>query len=363
MPRPKEVAIVPPAESTAPVAAKVPHRDVTRTAVVTLAVLAILFAMREAQAVVVPSLLAVFLAIIAESPVSWMERKGIPRVAAIFIVVLGLALIVAGVGILVGSSLQQLSDEVPVYREKLRDLFGTLVAEVSGTQFDPETAEVFEPISPDAALGLATATLTGVRDLFGSAFLILFLMIFMLFEVPLLRAKLASLKSSKSTFALPEVVRGYLVIKTLTSLATGLLVGVFLTIVGLDFAPLWGLLAFLLNYIPNIGSLVASVPAVLLAVLQHGPGTALLVAFGYLVINLSIGAGVEPRVMGSGLGLSTLVVFLSLILWGWLLGPIGMLLSVPLTTTIRIILETRAETRSIAVLLGRGRPQVKLEGA
>jgi predicted PurR-regulated permease PerM len=118
-----------------------------------------------------------------------------------------------------------------------------------------------------------------------------------------------------------------------------------------DFAVLWGLLTFCLNYIPNIGSIIAAVPPVLLALVQYGPGTALAVAIGYVVINVVFGNLVEPRVMGRGLGLSTLVVFISLVFWQWVLGPVGMLLSVPLTMTLKIILDGNDETRWIAILL------------
>ena len=136
------------------------------------------------------------------------------------------------------------------------------------------------------------------------------------------------------------------------SLATGVLVAAWLRIVGVDYALLWGLLAFLLNYIPSIGSFIAAVPAVMLAFLQLGPGDGIVTAIGYLVINTVIGNFIEPRVMGEGMGLSTLVVFLSLIFWGWVLGPVGMLLSVPLTMIMKIALEASDETRWIAVLLG-----------
>ena len=129
-----------------------------------------------------------------------------------------------------------------------------------------------------------------------------------------------------------------------------------LSVLSVDFAALWGLLAFMLNYIPSIGSFVASIPPVLVTLLQNQPGLALLVAAGFLVINVTIGNGIEPRVMGKGLGLSTLVVFLSLILWGWLLGPVGMLLAVPLTTTVKIALEAHEATRPAAILLGSADP-------
>ena len=114
---------------------------------------------------------------------------------------------------------------------------------------------------------------------------------------------------------------------------------------------LWGLLAFMLNYVPNIGSIIAALPAVLLAVVQLGVGRAALIAIGYLVLNVLMGNLLEPRIMGRSMGLSTLVVFLSLIFWGWVLGPVGMLLSVPLTMTLVIALESNPSTERFAVLL------------
>ena len=133
---------------------------------------------------------------------------------------------------------------------------------------------------------------------------------------------------------------------------TGVAVGIWVALVGVDFALLWGLLAFVLNYIPNFGSLVAAVPAILLAWVQLGPAAALLVALGYLVVNITMGSVLEPRIMGQGLGLSTLVVFLSLLAWGWILGTVGMFLAVPLTVALRIVLESNPSTRWIAVLMG-----------
>jgi AI-2 transport protein TqsA len=124
-----------------------------------------------------------------------------------------------------------------------------------------------------------------------------------------------------------------------------------LSLIGVDFAPTWGLLAFLLNFIPNIGSIIAAVPAILLALIQLGLPSALLTLLGYLVVNITIGNFLEPRVMGRSLGLSTLVVFLSLLFWRWVLGPIGMVLSVPLTMTAKIALAVNEDTRWLAVLL------------
>lgn len=325
------------------------------TAVVTIAVLFVLFAMREAQAIVVPTLMAFFLAVVAESPVAWLEKKGLSRVPAILLVVAGIAVALFVTGILLGTSVQEFSERAPEYQQKLSGEIDSLLAGTGSPGVGTDAAGILNKISPDASLSLASTLLTGVSDLFSKGFLIFFMMIFMLLEIPTFAAKLTTLGGSTSTWvSIAGSVRGYLGIKTLTSLATGVLVGIMLGIVGVDFAVLWGLLAFLLNFVPNIGSILAAVPAVLLALLTGGLTSALVVAAGYAVINTVIGNMIEPRIMGKGLGLSTLVVFLSLILWGWVLGPVGMLLSVPLTTTIKIALEAREETRSLALLLSDG---------
>jgi len=149
-----------------------------------------------------------------------------------------------------------------------------------------------------------------------------------------------------------DSLKRYIVIKSLISLFTGVAVGLIVGLMGVDFPVLWGLLAFALNFIPNIGSILAAVPAVLLAMIQYGPASALIVAGGYVAVNLVVGNLIEPRVTGQGLGLSTLVVFLSLVFWGWVFGAMGMLLSVPLTMTIKIALESHPDSRWVAALLG-----------
>jgi len=158
-------------------------------------------------------------------------------------------------------------------------------------------------------------------------------------------------------------IKRYLAIKTMTSLLTGAVIGISLAFLGVENAVLWGLLAFMLNYVPNIGSIIAAVPSVLFALVQLGVGGALATAAVFAVVNVIIGSVLEPRLMGRGLGLSTLVVFVSLVFWGWVLGPVGMFLSVPLTMTIKIALEAREGTRWIAVMLGSGHAVVQAEPA
>jgi predicted PurR-regulated permease PerM len=150
-------------------------------------------------------------------------------------------------------------------------------------------------------------------------------------------------------------VHSYLAIKAAISLLTGLVIFVWLTILGVDYAVLWGLIAFLLNFIPTVGSFIAAVPAVLLALVQLGVFEACLTLAGFVVVNLIMGNVLEPRWMGRGLNLSPLVVFVSLVLWGWVLGPVGMLLSIPLTIMLKIAFESQDETRWIGIMLGAGK--------
>ena len=147
-------------------------------------------------------------------------------------------------------------------------------------------------------------------------------------------------------------VNRYLGYKTAISLATGVLLGLWGWILGVDFPVLWGLLAFLLNFIPNIGSVLAAIPPVLLALVQFGLGRAVAVGAGYVAVNMVVGNVIEPMVFGRKLGLSNLVVFLSLISWGWIWGPVGMLLSVPLTMVVKLALEHSEQYHWVSVLLG-----------
>ena len=203
--------------------------------------------------------------------------------------------------------------------------------------------------------------LTSVGNILGNALVVLIAIVFMLLEGANLPAKMqAGLGATgPSLQRLEEIIRNvrrYMAIKIATSLLTGSLVLVVLILFRVDYATLWGVLAFLFNFVPNIGSILAAIPAIVVALVQHGLSTSLGVTAGYMTINFLISYGVEPRFMGVGLGLSTLVILLSLFFWGWVLGPVGMLLSAPLTMIVKIVLENFEETRPIAILLGSRLP-------
>jgi predicted PurR-regulated permease PerM len=200
-----------------------------------------------------------------------------------------------------------------------------------------------------------------LAELATNALLVFLTMIFLLFEASGFTEKLRRAfgfgdEASGALYAALQRIQKYLVIKTGVSLVTGLLIAVGLAILQVKFAILLGLLAFLLNYIPNLGSIIAAVPAVVMALVDEDPFTALLTAALFLVVNISIGNVIEPNLMGRRMGLSTLVVFLSLLFWGWVWGPVGMLLSVPLTMTLKILLENVEDFRWVAILMSKNPP-------
>jgi len=320
-------------------------------------------AMQVAQAIVVPILLALFLALIGTPALMWLCARGLPNGLAVLIVVVGMLAVILLAGVLLGGSVAEFSSRVPYYEHRLQDLTNTVLARFGAGDELVTIRGLLKEVDPGAAWGLATSLLNSLSGLFGNATLIVFTMVFILLEAGVLPDKIAAAagRSSQSTLHLNRFIKNlnrYLRIKTTTSAITGISVWLWLSFLGVDFALLWGLLAFLLNFIPTIGSIIAAIPAVLLALVQHGPAIALITAAGYMVVNILIGNLIEPRILGYGLGLSTLVVFLSLIFWGWVLGPVGMLLSVPLTMTVKIALESSSETRRYAILLSADVPDV-----
>ena len=307
---------------------------------------------KAAEQIAVPFLLAAFIATIAATPVFWLNRFRVPVGVAIALVLLCLVAVLIGVGAVVAQSAATFQEQLPSYQAKL----GTRLADVQlwlaglGVELPTET------LDPGRAWNLAADALVGLGNMLSNGFLILLTVLFILGEASSFPRKLKAVLADPDE-DLPHFerfaanVNRYMAIKTSVSLATGVFVGVALMIIGVDFPILWGLLAFLLNYVPTIGSVIAAVPPVLLAIVQLGAGHAVATLAVFVVVNIAMGSAVEPRFMGRALSLSTLVVFLSLVFWGWVLGPVGMLLSVPLTMTAKIAFEANPSTEWIAHLL------------
>jgi AI-2 transport protein TqsA len=331
-------------------------------ALVTLAaVIIIIFGMQAAKVLLVPFLMAIFFALITVRPMLWLQAQKVPSALAAIIVVLALMMFMFVVGSIVGTSIAGFTAALPEYQTQLDGIVEGMLQFIGRfLDDDVSIASMGELINPGRAMSLAATLLSAIRGMLTNTFLILFTMVFILLEASSVDTKmLAAFGRSADSFERAGLfIRNlgrYLGIKTLMSIVTGLTVGVMTWVIGLDFPLLWGMLAFILNYIPTIGSIIAAVPACLLALIQLGPAAATSTAIGFLAINTVFGNIIEPRFMGYGVGISPLVVFTGLIFWGWVFGPVGMLLSVPLTMGLKLALESDERTQWIAIMIGSER--------
>jgi predicted PurR-regulated permease PerM len=313
--------------------------------------------MKAASSILVPFFLAVFIAVICTPPLFWLQRKGVPKVLALTFILIAILIVGLLFGALIGPSLNDFLRSLPDYQERLSTHIATLISWLRERGVNIPAEEVPHTLNPGWVMNLAGGIFAALSSVLTNAFLILLTVVFILLEAADLPKKLRIvLKNPERSLSTIEKfsqdAKRYLVIKTLISAAEALVIWLWLLILGVDYPVLWGTLVFLLNYVPNIGSIIAALPAVLLALVQLGMGSALLAALGFVVANMVMGNVLEPKLMGKGLSLSTLVVFLSMVFWGWVLGPIGMILSVPMTSLVKIALESYEETRGLAIMLG-----------
>ena len=326
------------------------------TILILAAFVVIVAGMKVSSPILVPILLAIFIATLSAPPLLWLEKKGLPTVLALLVVIS--LIFVAGLLLasLAGKSINEFQQQLPFYEQRLELLVAAAQATLTNLGIQIQFADIANAINPNSVATAVGRLVNEIGALVANAFLIFLMVIFMLFEVSTLPDKLARIMkqpvdSIERLSKFKQNLQRYLVIKTLASAATALLVWLMLKFLDVDFAILWALFAFFLNFVPNIGSIIAAVPAVLITLLQIDATTALWVALGYFLINFLIGSFIEPRVAGRHLGLSPLIVFMSLIFWGWVLGPVGMFLSVPLTMMVRLVAESSENLRWLAVVL------------
>ena len=321
------------------------------------ALIIILAGVVYAKSIITPFLLALFISIVCEQPISWLEKRKMPRWLALIIVLIGLIFIFSGFAFLIGETVSSFSGNLSKYESTLTDISSSFIQFLNEKGMNIHQDQIFTIVQPAKILEFTASALNTLISMMGNTFLIFLIVLFTLTEFGsfAIKAKAVLVGSDKSVSYFSTIlqnIRHYLGIKTLICLLTGILVYLALLIIGVDYPLLWALIAALMNYIPNIGSIIAALPAVLFALIQLGIGGAIWTLASFMVVNNVLGNFIEPKIMGRGLGLSTLVVFLSLLFWGFIFGTVGMFLSVPFTMTIKIILEQNEKTKWIALILG-----------
>ncbi len=318
--------------------------------------------LRAASAVLVPLILARFLAILGMPGLVWLQKRRIPGVLAVGIVVLGLVGLLALAGLLAGESINQFTEAIPRYRKRFDQLLDSGAEWFKRFGIEITLLKLIDAVDPSRVMDLVAGALKGLAAALSNVVLVLLTVMFLLLEALGFPAKFRAAFGAKGGAdrwaRVTADIQRYLFIKTWISLATGIVLGLWNYTLGVDFALLAGLTAFLLNFVPNLGSILAAIPPILVALIQLGPGPALLLMAGYIVVNFVLGNIIEPHIMGRHLNLSALVVFLSLVFWGWVWGAVGMILSVPIMIIIKILLENSEEWRWVAILMepdGRAR--------
>ncbi|WP_428738286.1 AI-2E family transporter [Sulfurimonas sp.] len=324
--------------------------------IVLASVVVVLAGIKSASSIVVPFLLSIFIAIILAPTFAYLKSKKIPDALSLVIVLGVFLLIVVLVVKLISTSAYQFSNNIDDYAVKLNVYYQDIVDIANKVGYTITTQSLSDMMNAKQIMKFISSMVQGVGALFTNGFVVILTVAFMLLEADVFVKKVQigfadSLEHMDEIF---EKIKHYMVIKSGMSFATAFVIYIALEIIGTDYAFLWAVIAFLLNFIPNIGSILAAVPAVLITLVQLGFVSAALVAGVYVIVNVVIGSIIEPKVMGKGLGVSTLIVFLSLIFWGWLLGIVGMFLSIPLTIMAKIIFNANEKTKWIALMLGDG---------
>lgn len=337
--------------------------------------------LKAAQNFFLPVLLAFFVATVSYPITQGLTKRKVPRLIAVLLTVMVDFAFIAGVivlGVILLQDLQdkwnhkyaaQLYEQVRVASEILAgklQSWGVADAKVQIQKAVENNLANLRQIRFEKIWDLGTGVLGQLLGFIGAALIFLILTVFMLSEAKTFGQRLEAISQahgpniSRMLSATKDIQR-YLAIKTVVSLFTGFLAGLLCWAAGLDFYILWGIVAFALNYIPVIGSLVAGVPPTILALLVAGLPNAVLVAGGYLLINNFLGNFIEPVLVGRRFGISTLVVVISVMFWGWVWGPLGMLLAVPLTMTLKVVLDGSEEFRWIGVAISSGNPRMPEE--
>jgi predicted PurR-regulated permease PerM len=302
----------------------------------TAAFVVIAAGIREAAEVLNSILLAMLLTVTVVPAFDALRRRGVSKALAVVLTTLLLAgVLVTLLGVL-GLSGTRLIQVLPEYQERAQELEQGLERLLASRGIDPQRVFSPELVDPNRLLGLAAGFLSGLGQVLSQALLLILIVAFFLAERGIHHH---TFKPGGTMARVARDVRQYLVITAFTGLGFAVVVYVLMLVVGTDLPLVWAVLAFIMNYVPNVGIILSVVPPVLLTLLELGWQRAVIVLAGFLVLNFVVDNLIKPRFMQSGLDVPPLVGLLSLVIWAYLLGPIGALLAVPLTIAIRRVLQ------------------------
>ncbi|HEY9878920.1 MAG TPA: AI-2E family transporter [Leptolyngbyaceae cyanobacterium] len=333
-------------------------RSIVRPLVGGASLIIIIAGLRAASGLLGPILMALFIVLAVSPLVDWLRRKRVPAWLAHTLVVVGVVLLGLSLIVFLALSVTQFSAALPDYRTQLEAQVRGLAAWLDSRGVQAEDVLRLNLVSPGRIFSLVISFISGLLGTLSNAGLTLFIFIYMLLGASSFGRKLNRGLGQRNPVltrleSFSRSISVYILIKTWLGLLTAIGQTLLLLLLGIDFALLWGVLSFLFNYIPSIGYIIALVPPVLMALLQFGVVKALIVFLGYAIINNLFDVVIGPKYLGKGLDLSTLVTFLAVILWAWILGPIGAFLALPLTVMLKkVFLETYEDSRILATLMG-----------
>ncbi len=324
------------------------------------AIVILVFGLKYSSEVLAPIFLAATLAILFTPALWWLEKKGLPAWLALLVLVLALGGFIVLMIIILTFSLEQLALRLPVYQELLLQRIDAFTAAMGSIGIDMQDA--LNSIVADTT-SLAKSAINIALGVLGNSVAIvffLFLLFLMLVESKSIATKFQTRLQTGNNFATQlstytkQIQRQYR-IQTMSNFLSAVAITVELFLFRVDFALLWGFLAFILGYIPNVGLIIACLPAVVIAFILYGWGTALAILVIGIILNAAMDNAVTPRIMGKGLNLPILLVFLSFLWWTWVFGFVGALLAIPATLFVKTLLQGRQETHFLVVLLsGQG---------
>ncbi|MDO5629467.1 MAG: AI-2E family transporter [Mobilicoccus sp.] len=301
-------------------------------------------ALKELRDILGPLLLALNLLIVAYPVQAWLDRRGVPRlVGAVVNGTIVFAILTAFFGAL-GWAITMLVQEIPQYQNRFEELYRQGLSTLAGFGVSKEQLDQqLSAINPSNFMGVLTGTLSGVSGALGLFVVAVTIIFVALIDSTVFPAMMQSLRRQQPGLAdgltnFGQGVRRYWVVTTIFGIIVAVIDVVALMIIGVPLALVWGVLAYLTNYIPNIGFVLGVVPPALMALLAGGPTDALLVIVAYSVINFVIQSVIQPKFNGQAIGVNATISLLSLLFWAWVLGPLGALLALPATLLAKTLL-------------------------